>query len=95
MARHDYARSQRVVKKWVAENIQEAGKAVWHAAALVSEGVDILDGELSSSDIGGGRLWHHPWAVYLGTLVVWGVWYARPTPPPSFEGAKAATNATI
>ncbi|KAI5377332.1 hypothetical protein J4E82_003783 [Alternaria postmessia] len=85
VARHDYARSQRVVKKWVAENIQEAGKAVWHAAALVSEGVDILDGELSSSDIGGGRLWHHPWAVYLGTLVVWGVWYARPTPPPSFE----------
>jgi hypothetical protein len=82
VARHDYARSQRVVKKWVAENTEEAGKAVWHAAALVSEGVDILDGDLSSSDVSGGRLWHHPWAVYLGTLVVWGVWYARPSPPP-------------
>ncbi|KAF1842808.1 uncharacterized protein K460DRAFT_287868 [Cucurbitaria berberidis CBS 394.84] len=81
VARQDYARSQRAVKKWVAENVHEAGKAVWHAAALVSEGVDILDGELSFHDVGGGRLWHHPWAVYLGTLVVWGVWYARPVPP--------------
>lgn len=81
VARQDYARSQRVVKKWVAENLQEASKAMWHAAALVAEGVDIFDGELGSSDVGGGRLWHHPWAVYLGTLVVWGVWYARPAPP--------------
>lgn len=87
VARADYARSQRIVKKWVAENIKEAGKAVWHAAALVNQGVDVLDGEL---DVGAGRLWHHPWAVYLGTLVVWGVWYARPQPAtgdmPSFEG---------
>ncbi|XPS70937.1 hypothetical protein M3J09_003133 [Ascochyta lentis] len=78
VARTDYARSQRIVKRWVAENLKEAGKAVWHAAALVNQGVDVLDGEL---DIGAGRLWHHPWAVYLGTLVVWGVWYARPVPP--------------
>lgn len=85
VARHDYARSQRVVKKWVAENMQEAGKAVWHAAALVSDGVEILDGELGTSDVGGGRLWHHPWAIYLGTLVVWGVWYARPIPPPTAD----------
>lgn len=77
VARADYARSQRIVKKWVAENIKEAGKAVWHAAALVHQGVDVLDGEL---DVGAGRLWHHPWAVYLGTLVMWGVWYARPQP---------------
>ena len=83
VARHDYARSQRVVKKWVAENIKEAGKAVWHAAALVADGVDILDSELGSNDVGGGRLWHHPWAIYLGTLVVWGVWYARPAPSAS------------
>lgn len=82
VARADYARSQRIVKKWVAENIKEAGKAVWHAAALVHQGVDVLDGEL---DGGAGRLWHHPWAVYLGTLVVWGVWYARPVPPASGE----------
>lgn len=80
VARKDYARSQRVVKKWVAENLQEAGKAVWHAASLVTSGVDILDGELGSNDVGGGRLWHHPWTIYLGTLVVWGVWYARPMP---------------
>lgn len=77
VARADYARSQRIVKKWVAENVKEAGKAVWHAAALVNQGVDVLDGEL---DVGAGQLWHHPWAVYLGTLVVWGVWYARPVP---------------
>ncbi|KAH7357364.1 fungal-specific transcription factor domain-containing protein [Pyrenochaeta sp. MPI-SDFR-AT-0127] len=81
VARNDYIRSQRVIKKWVAENLKEAGNAVWHAAAIVSEGVDILDGELGSNDVGGGRLWHHPWAIYLGTLVVWGVWYARPVPP--------------
>jgi hypothetical protein len=80
VARNDYVRSQRVVKRWVAENLQEAGEAVWHAASLVASGVDILDGELGSSDVGGGRLWHHPWAIYLGTLVIWGVWYARPMP---------------
>ncbi|KAH7061695.1 fungal-specific transcription factor domain-containing protein [Paraphoma chrysanthemicola] len=89
VARNDYARSQRVVKKWVAENIQEAGKAVWHAAALVADGVDILDGELGSNDVGGGRLWHHPWAIYLGTLVVWGVWYARPLTPVADQGLPA------
>ncbi|CAE7001346.1 Fungal-trans domain containing protein [Pyrenophora teres f. teres] len=83
VARHDYARSQRVVKKWVLENTKKAGKAVWHASAIVSDGVDVLDGELSASDIGGARLWHHAWIVYLGTLVVWGVWYARPVPPPA------------
>jgi hypothetical protein len=80
VARNDYARSQRVVKKWVAENLQEAGKAVWHAASLVASGVDTLDGGLGSNDVGGGRLWHHPWVIYLGTLVVWGVWEARPAP---------------
>ncbi|KAI8940518.1 hypothetical protein NX059_004195 [Plenodomus lindquistii] len=85
VARNDYARSQRVVKKWVADNLAEAGKAVWHAAALVSEGVKVLDGEMGSHDISGGRLWHHPWAVYLGTLVVWGVWYARPVPLPTAD----------
>jgi hypothetical protein len=85
VARNDYVRSQRVVKKWVAENLQEAGKAVWHAASLVSSGVDILDGEPGSSDMGGGRLWHHPWAIYLGTLVVWGVLKARPMPAPSSQ----------
>ncbi|PSN59480.1 hypothetical protein BS50DRAFT_594530 [Corynespora cassiicola Philippines] len=83
VARQDYARSQRIVKRWVAENIKEAGKAVWHAAALVDAGVEVLDSAdaTSASDLGGGRLWHLPWAVYLGTLVVWGVWYARPIPP--------------
>lgn len=81
VARADYARSQRVMKRWVAENLKEAGKAVSHAAALVDRGIDILDGECVSNDLGGGRLWHLPWAVYLGTLVIWGVWYARPVPP--------------
>ncbi|KAF2270332.1 hypothetical protein CC78DRAFT_538885 [Lojkania enalia] len=80
VARQDYARSQRVVKKWVGENLKEAGRAVWHAAALIDQGVIALDGE-SGSDIGGGRLWHLPWSLYLGTLVVWGVWYMRPAQP--------------
>lgn len=79
VGRQDYVRSQRAVKKWVSENPTQASKAVWHAAALISEGVEVLDGELTTNDVGGGRLWHHPWAVYLGTLVVWGVWYARPS----------------
>jgi hypothetical protein len=82
VARQDYVRSQRVVKKWVADNLKEASKAVWHAAALVDQGINILDGESGVSDLGGGRLWHLPWAVYLGTLVVWGVWHAKPTPTP-------------
>ncbi|KAJ4288062.1 hypothetical protein N0V90_012079 [Kalmusia sp. IMI 367209] len=81
VARTDYARSQKIVKKWVADNLPEAGKAVWHAAALVDQGVAILDAEASSSDLGGSRLWHLPWAVYLGTLTIWGVWYARPVAP--------------
>lgn len=83
VARADYARSQKVVKKWVADNLKEAGRAVWHAAALVEQGACILDTESSSSDLGGSRLWHLPWAVYLGTLTIWGVWYARPAPPRS------------
>lgn len=88
VARQDYARSQRVVKKWVAENLKEASKAVWHAASLVADGVVILDGELGSNDVGGGRLWHHPWAIYLGTLVVWGAWYARPNPSSASTSAE-------
>ncbi|KAL5413362.1 hypothetical protein PMIN03_003795 [Paraphaeosphaeria minitans] len=83
VARADYARSQKVVKKWVAENLKEAGNAVWHAAALVEQGVSVIDTDSSSSDLGGSRLWHLPWAVYLGTLTIWGVWYARPSPPGS------------
>ncbi|KAL1604012.1 hypothetical protein SLS60_005604 [Paraconiothyrium brasiliense] len=83
VARIDYARSQKVVKKWVADNLKEAGRAVWHAAALVEQGASILDTESSSSDLGGSRLWHLPWAVYLGTLTIWGVWYARPVLPRS------------
>lgn len=78
VARHDYVRSQRVVKKWLADSMQDVSNAVWHAASLVADGVDILDNELGSSDVGGSRLWHHPWALYLGTLVIWSVWYARP-----------------
>jgi len=83
VTRVDYIRSQKVVKKWVAENTEEAGKAIWHAAALVDQCVDILDSEFSSNGLGGSRLWHLPWAVYLGTLTIWGVWYARPVPPPN------------
>ncbi|KAF2682325.1 hypothetical protein K458DRAFT_444039 [Lentithecium fluviatile CBS 122367] len=86
VTRADYARSQKAVKKWVADNLREAGKAVWHAAALVDQGVSILDGE--SSDLGGGRLWHLPWAVYLGTLVIWGVWHARPTSTSSSKAMR-------
>jgi hypothetical protein len=71
-------RSQRTVKQWVKENVAEAGNAMWHAAALVSQGADVLDGDVGGHEVGGGRLWHHAWAMYLGTLVIWGVWYARP-----------------
>ncbi|KAF2847601.1 hypothetical protein T440DRAFT_456029 [Plenodomus tracheiphilus IPT5] len=81
VARSDYVRSQRVVKRWVRECEGEAGSAVWHAAALVDEGVDVLGGEMGAGvgACGGdaARLWHYPWTVYLGALVVWGVWYAR------------------
>jgi len=91
VARQDYVRSQRVVKRWVVESVREASKAVWHAAGLVDRGVDILDGEGSVGEIGGGRLWHLPWAVYLGTLVIWGVWFARPALPLGSQTAVVQT----
>jgi hypothetical protein len=83
VARADYARSQKVVKNWIAGNVKEASKTMWHAAAIINQGVQVLDS--ASSDLGGGRLWHLPWTVYLGTLVVWGVWYARPIFPSSSD----------
>ncbi|KAF2109391.1 fungal-specific transcription factor domain-containing protein [Lophiotrema nucula] len=92
VTRQDYIRSQKCVKKWVQENVVEASTAVWHAAALVQKGVEVLDAPegsgsgSGSSDLAGGRLWHLPWSVYLGTLVVWGVWYAKPT-SPSFSSS--------
>jgi hypothetical protein len=73
--RADYVRSQRVVRTWVAEHPEQASTAAWHAASLVRAGVNVLD---SDSETSGSRMWHLPWAVYLGTLVVWGVWYAGP-----------------
>ncbi|EOA88745.1 uncharacterized protein SETTUDRAFT_73803, partial [Exserohilum turcica Et28A] len=78
VARSDYARSQRAVKKWVAEQTTPVQSAVWHAAALVRDSVDVLDPVGTGADVGNGRLWHHAWAVYLAALVIWGAWYARP-----------------
>lgn len=88
-----------MVRRWVAENGQEAGRAVWHAAALVEHGVGMLDGEsgaceFGSSGGGGCRLWHLPWAVYLGTLVVWGVWYARPVPISPSSASSSSTSSS-
>ncbi|PVI01568.1 hypothetical protein DM02DRAFT_590845, partial [Periconia macrospinosa] len=88
VARADYARSQRAVKTWVSRHPREAHDAVWHAASLVRCGIDCGSGHLKSEVVSGARLWHLPWTVYLGTLVVWGVGYTRrpppPPPPPSY-----------
>ncbi|KAF1952789.1 hypothetical protein CC80DRAFT_596384 [Byssothecium circinans] len=92
VARADYARSQKVVKKWVAGNVKEAGKAVYHAAALIHRSIDILDSE--SADLGGSRLWHLHWAAYLGTLVIWGVWYAGPTTHPTSSPSSSSSTST-
>jgi hypothetical protein len=93
VARADYMRSQRVVKNWMSARFNEDNDAVWHAAALIKQGMQVLEGDVFegqpgsaspmsniTADLGGagGRLWHLPWAVYLGTLVIWGLWYARP-----------------
>jgi hypothetical protein len=111
VARADYVRSQRVVKRWVAEQKSEVGHAVGHAAKLVRDGVDIWDGgsretsALGSAVVdgrgsgssttgaaggaGGTTLFHHPWSIYLSTLVIWAAWYAQPTttcpPDPSSQ----------
>lgn len=76
VTRSDYSRSQMVVKRWVAGNTSDVGNAVWHAAAVVSQGIVALD--TACGDSLGARLWHLPWTVYLGTLVIWGAWHARP-----------------
>jgi hypothetical protein len=107
VARADYVRSQRVVKKWVSTSLKEANNAVWHAAALVRQGMEVLEGDVFEGEPGsaspsgnttadvsgaGGRLWHLPWAVYLGTLVIWGVWYAKPVQRPAAGGGAERTD---
>lgn len=84
VARNDYARAQRVVREWVRRDKDVVRSTIWHAAALVREGLGVLGWEGSekerqkSDDIGNGaRYWHLPWTLYLGTLVVWGVSHAR------------------
>ncbi|ORX91356.1 fungal-specific transcription factor domain-domain-containing protein [Clohesyomyces aquaticus] len=87
VGRADYVRSQRGVKMWVSGSgtqdegggIKRVREAVWHAGKIVGQGVHILDNP--NGDLEGGRLWNLPWCVYLGTLVIWGAWYARPLNP--------------
>ncbi|CAI6331446.1 unnamed protein product [Periconia digitata] len=85
VARADYARSSRVVKTWVSKHPQQARNAVIHAARLVESGIGFLEDGSNGEDrakeadvLAGGRVWHLGWTVYLGSLVVWGVGYARP-----------------
>lgn len=78
VARADYARSARVVKAWAnasgeADRLR-AARAARHAAMLIREGVEGLEG----FDAGG--LFHYPWCLYLATVVVWCWWQGRPQP---------------
>ncbi|KAF2460153.1 fungal-specific transcription factor domain-containing protein [Lineolata rhizophorae] len=84
VARPDYARSQRVVRRWAAAAgdpasesdappaAAAAGPAAWHAAKLLRDAVT----DLKEFDAGG--LFHYPWCLYLATLTVWAFYHGRP-----------------
>ncbi|KAF2498901.1 hypothetical protein BU16DRAFT_558940 [Lophium mytilinum] len=76
VARPDYVRSQRVVKRWATgENGgvgRDATRAAWHAAWVVRDGVMNLEG----FDAMG--LFHFPWCLYLATVTCWAFYHARP-----------------
>ncbi|GME48857.1 uncharacterized protein LTHEOB_10743 [Neofusicoccum parvum] len=76
VGRADHARSQRVVRRWAGAAAEgerlRAATAARHAAQLLRDGVERLDG----FDAAG--LFHYPWCLYLATLTVWAWWHARP-----------------
>ena len=70
--REDYARSQRVVKRWAKEQTSYASKAAWHAGHIIKDAVMNLD------DFDAGGLFIHPWCLYLATITIWSFYHARP-----------------
>ncbi|TIA33063.1 hypothetical protein D6C78_07808 [Aureobasidium pullulans] len=70
--REDYARSQRVVKRWANEQNSHASKAAWHAGHIIKDAVMNLD------DFDAGGLFIHPWCLYLATITIWSFHHARP-----------------
>lgn len=73
--RGDYLRSERVVKEWASADPSSkqtlcAPKAAWHAAAMLWESSQKLDGFDSAG------LFHVPWCLYLATLTCWAFHHA-------------------
>ncbi|KAF2836187.1 hypothetical protein M501DRAFT_996898 [Patellaria atrata CBS 101060] len=73
VGRPDYARSQRVVKKWVADAPKSAAKSAWHGAHILRDGITNLD------DFDAMGLFHYPWCLYLATITCWAFHHARPS----------------
>ncbi|KAL1303765.1 hypothetical protein AAFC00_007104 [Neodothiora populina] len=68
----DYARSQRVAKRWATEDILHSSKAAWHAAQIIKDTVMNLE------DFDAGGLFIHPWCLYLATITIWSFNHAQP-----------------
>lgn len=73
--RGDYLRSERVVREWANADPSPkqtlcAPKAAWHAAAMLWESSQKLDGFDSAG------LFHVPWCLYLATLTCWAFHHA-------------------
>lgn len=62
----DYDRSRRILKQWIRpDESQAAGKAAWHAAHLLRDGIMNLD----NWDV--NDVFHYPWCLYIATLTCW------------------------
>ncbi|KAF2146659.1 uncharacterized protein K452DRAFT_323781 [Aplosporella prunicola CBS 121167] len=77
VARADYVRSQRVVRRSSSSSSSDmrAAKAAWHAAHILRDGIVGLD------DFDAHGLFHYPWTLYLATLTCWAFYHARPALP--------------
>lgn len=74
VSKADYVRSQKVVKRWAAEEVQRAVKAIWHSACLLKDASDSREGSFIFVDV-----FHHPWTIFLASLTLWAFHQARPT----------------
>ncbi|CZT22005.1 related to C2H2 zinc finger protein [Ramularia collo-cygni] len=73
VSRADYARSQKIVKRWATETPKRAIKATWHSACLLRDFSESKEEPFISVDV-----FHHPWTIFLASLTLWAFYQARP-----------------
>lgn len=77
VSKTDYARSQKIVKRWAIEEVQRASKAIWHSACLLKDASQSTECSFVSVDV-----FHHPWTIFLASLTLWAFHQARPMTSP-------------